>query len=134
MNILIRADSSSQIGLGHIMRDLVLAQQYPNDTITFACLDLAGNMMDNISYRVHILHSNDPLELITLIQNQKIHSFNLFWIKLKYLLQFFKNLCCMWGQCIDLPLHAVPWLEGSSQSTNYGQLAVYYFYVDVYGF
>ena len=72
MNILIRADSSSQIGLGHIMRDLVLAQQYPNDTITFACLDLAGNMMDNISYRVHILHSNDPLELITLIQNQKI--------------------------------------------------------------
>ena len=28
MNILIRADSSSTIGTGHIMRDLVLAQKY----------------------------------------------------------------------------------------------------------
>lgn len=73
MNILIRADSSSQIGLGHIMRDLVLAQQYPNDTIAFACQDLAGNIMDSIAYPIHILNSNDPQELIALIQNQKIN-------------------------------------------------------------
>lgn len=73
MNILIRADSSSQIGLGHIMRDLVLAQQYPNDTIIFACQDLAGNIMDEILYPKHILNSNDPQELIALIQNQKIN-------------------------------------------------------------
>jgi UDP-2,4-diacetamido-2,4,6-trideoxy-beta-L-altropyranose hydrolase len=72
MNILIRADSSSQIGLGHIMRDLVLAQQYPNDTITFACQDLAGNMMDKISYSVHVLNSNDPEELISLINSLKV--------------------------------------------------------------
>lgn len=73
MNILIRADSSSQIGLGHIMRDLVLAQQYPNDTIIFACQDLAGNIMDEILYPKYILNSNDPKELIALIQNKKIN-------------------------------------------------------------
>ena len=72
MNILIRADSSSQIGLGHIMRDLVLAQQYPNDTIMFACQDLAGNIMDKISYPIHILHSNHPKELISLIRSLHI--------------------------------------------------------------
>ncbi len=31
MNILVRADSSSNIGTGHIMRDLVLAKQYKNE-------------------------------------------------------------------------------------------------------
>jgi UDP-2,4-diacetamido-2,4,6-trideoxy-beta-L-altropyranose hydrolase len=44
MNILIRADSSSQIGLGHIMRTLVLAAQYSDDTIAYACQDLAGKI------------------------------------------------------------------------------------------
>lgn len=72
MNILIRADSSSQIGLGHIMRTLVLAQQYPNDMITFACQDLTGNIMGKIPYPTHILNSNDPEELIALIHQKKI--------------------------------------------------------------
>lgn len=72
MNILIRADSSSQIGLGHIMRDLVLATQYPNTAITFACQKLAGNIIDKIPYPVHILSSNDPEELIALIHSLKI--------------------------------------------------------------
>lgn len=67
MNILVRADSSSQIGLGHIMRDLVLAQQYPDAVIMFACQDLKGNIIDTIPYPVHILRSNDPQELLTLI-------------------------------------------------------------------
>jgi len=68
MNLLIRADSSSQIGLGHIMRDLVLATQYPDASITFACQELAGNIIDTIPYPVHILSTNEPQELITLIQ------------------------------------------------------------------
>jgi UDP-2,4-diacetamido-2,4,6-trideoxy-beta-L-altropyranose hydrolase len=72
MKLLIRADSSSQIGLGHIMRDLVLATQYPKTAITFACQDLEGNIIDNIPYPVHILDSNDPKELIALIHSLKI--------------------------------------------------------------
>ena len=52
MNILFRADSSSNIGTGHIMRDLVLAQQlekkYPHATITFAVQNLSGNINHKI--------------------------------------------------------------------------------------
>lgn len=70
--LLIRADSSSQIGLGHIMRDLVLAQQYPNTAIAFACQNLPGNIIDRIPYPVHILASNNPVELIELIISHTI--------------------------------------------------------------
>ncbi len=72
MNILIRADSSSTLGLGHIKRDLVLAQHYPSDHILFACQDLPGHIIASIPYPVHILHSHDPEELITLITHQLI--------------------------------------------------------------
>lgn len=52
MNILIRADSSSQIGTGHIMRDLVLARQlraqYPHSTVIFATMELLGNINQRI--------------------------------------------------------------------------------------
>lgn len=72
MNILIRADSSSQIGLGHIMRTLVLAAQYSDDTIAYACQDLAGNIIDEIPYPIYLLHSNNPQELISLIRSHKI--------------------------------------------------------------
>lgn len=74
MNLLIRADSSSTMGLGHIMRCLVLAQQYPHATITFACQALSGNIIDSIPYPVHTLSSNEPKELITLIQNLGIET------------------------------------------------------------
>ncbi len=72
MNILIRADSSSEIGMGHIMRDLVLAKNYFGDRVSFACLDLVGNMIDRIPYNVHILLSDTPEELIDLIREQNI--------------------------------------------------------------
>jgi len=72
MNLLIRADSSSAIGLGHIMRDVVFAAQHPQDTVRFACQNLSGNIIDQIPYPVDLLTSNDPDELIALIREQNI--------------------------------------------------------------
>jgi len=74
-NILFRADSSSTIGTGHIMRDLVLAKQYPNDNIIFATQDLKGNINHKIieaGYELEILNSNDIKELDKLIKKLNI--------------------------------------------------------------
>ena len=72
INILIRCDSSSTIGLGHTKRDLVLANQYKNSNITFAAQNLKGNINKEISkkYKVKILKSNDINELISLINKK----------------------------------------------------------------
>ncbi|HUH42991.1 MAG TPA: UDP-2,4-diacetamido-2,4,6-trideoxy-beta-L-altropyranose hydrolase [Sulfurimonas sp.] len=77
MNILFRADSSSTIGTGHIMRDLVLAQRYAakGHSIIFAIQDLQGNINHKIieaGYELNILKSNDIEELNELIKKQKI--------------------------------------------------------------
>lgn len=68
------------------MRDLVLATQYPNDTITFACQALAGNIIDDIPYPVHTLNSNDASEFIELIHTQNIDMviFDHYGINAKY--------------------------------------------------
>ena len=60
MNILFRVDSSSTIGTGHIMRDLVLAKQYKGADITFATQDLNGNINKKIiknGYKVKLCNS-----------------------------------------------------------------------------
>ncbi len=69
MKVLFRCDSSSSIGLGHVMRDLVLAKSYAHDEVFFACQTLKGNINDKISYPVYILKSNQPEELIKLIES-----------------------------------------------------------------
>ncbi len=74
--ILFRADSSSKIGLGHIMRDLVLASQYAKKghKIIFATQDLKGNINHKIlqsGYQIKILQSNSKKELVNLIK--KLH-------------------------------------------------------------
>ena len=74
MNILIRANSSSTIGTGHIMRDLVLAQEFEDAKITFATQNLEGNINHKIveaGYALKILSSNEKEELVTLIK--KLH-------------------------------------------------------------
>ena len=74
--ILFRADSSSVIGTGHIMRDLVLAKRdFKNDNIIFAVQDLDGNINHKIveaGYKIEILESNDIEELDKLIKKQNI--------------------------------------------------------------
>jgi len=75
--ILFRADSSSSIGTGHIMRDLVLAQKYAKKGahIIFAVQDLEGNINNKIidaGYELFVLKSNDKKELVQLIKKRDI--------------------------------------------------------------
>ncbi|MCW0243566.1 UDP-2,4-diacetamido-2,4,6-trideoxy-beta-L-altropyranose hydrolase [Campylobacter lari] len=72
MKVLIRSDSSSQIGHGHIKRDLILAKQY--EDVSFACLPLEGSLIDEIPYPIYELASASVYEIINLI---KEHKFNL---------------------------------------------------------
>lgn len=74
-NILFRADSSSTIGTGHIMRDLVLARQFPTSKIVFATQMLEGNINHKIeeqNYSIEILNSNHLNELIEVIDKLQI--------------------------------------------------------------
>lgn len=76
-NILFRADSSSLIGTGHIMRDLVLAQKYveKDNKIFFATQELEGNINHKIleaKYKLNILKSNNLKELNNLIKKLDI--------------------------------------------------------------
>lgn len=77
MNIVIRSDSSSDIGVGHTMRDLVLAtrlkKENPNAKIFFAVQNLDGNINRKIiesGYELIILDSNKKSELLKIIQKQ----------------------------------------------------------------
>lgn len=74
-NILFRADSSSTIGTGHIMRDLVLAEQFKDANIIFATQNLPGNINHKIeekSYPIEALDSNDVEEVIGIIKKHAI--------------------------------------------------------------
>lgn len=76
MNILIRADSSSLIGHGHIMRDLVLANNLSkNHNVSFAVRNLEGNINYKITedrFSITVLLSNTIEELIETINKLKI--------------------------------------------------------------
>jgi len=70
LNILIRCDSSSSIGTGHVMRCLVLAKQYTDASIVFAAQDLDKNINHKIveaGYRVKLLKTNDLSEVVKLV-------------------------------------------------------------------
>jgi spore coat polysaccharide biosynthesis predicted glycosyltransferase SpsG len=62
MNIVFRVDSSTQIGVGHLMRCLTLADEFQkkNHKITFICRELQGNLVNLIKYKViGLLGNND---------------------------------------------------------------------------
>jgi len=76
MNILVRADSSSTIGTGHIMRDLVLVKQFSSLNVIFASRNLPGNInykIDEAGYQKTILQTNNFEELNTLIKKLSIN-------------------------------------------------------------
>ena len=75
-NILFRADSSSTIGTGHIMRDLVLAEQFNDANIIFAAQALKGNINHKIkekNYIIEIINSNEVNEIVKLIKKYEIN-------------------------------------------------------------
>ena len=74
-NVLFRADSSSKIGTGHIMRDLVLAERFKDANIIFATQALPGNINHKIKekgYAVELLDSNGVEALDVLIKKYNI--------------------------------------------------------------
>ncbi|MEG2343541.1 MAG: UDP-2,4-diacetamido-2,4,6-trideoxy-beta-L-altropyranose hydrolase, partial [Acidaminococcaceae bacterium] len=64
--IVFRVDASTQIGSGHLMRCLTLANKLVKDSeIVFICRQLIGNLVELIEqqgYVVHILSSSEPAE------------------------------------------------------------------------
>ena len=78
MNIIFRADSSSLIGTGHIMRDLVLANKYLKNghKIIFATQNLNGNINNKITesgFELILLNSNSFEEFNEIIKNNNIN-------------------------------------------------------------
>ncbi len=74
-NLLIRSDSSSIIGTGHVMRDLVFAQQYKDYKIIFAAQNLSGNInykVEESGYHVEVLKTNNLEELLVVIRKHNI--------------------------------------------------------------
>ena len=70
--VLIRSDSSSRIGLGHIKRDLVYASRLQDIELSFAVQDLDGNINNTIPFPLHILKTPNCDELIDLCHHLKV--------------------------------------------------------------
>lgn len=64
MNVVIRADAAFEIGTGHVMRCLAMANQFSQEgaVVTFICRNLQGNSISFIQsqgFQVHTLTSNN---------------------------------------------------------------------------
>ncbi|MFV9930760.1 MAG: UDP-2,4-diacetamido-2,4,6-trideoxy-beta-L-altropyranose hydrolase [Francisella endosymbiont of Hyalomma asiaticum] len=70
MKVIIRADSSFNIGTGHIMRGLVLATQFSD--VTFVTRDLPGNInfkINDAGYKLEIISDNSVVEFEKVVNN-----------------------------------------------------------------
>jgi len=70
-SVIIRADSSSTIGTGHIMRDLVLAKEFKDKRVIFATRNLPGNInykIEEEGFKIANLKTNSLEEFIDLIE------------------------------------------------------------------
>lgn len=73
--ILFRVNSSSDVGLGHLMRCLTLAKKYKDSKIYFACENLIGNFNQKVleeKYELEILKNNSKEEFLKLIKKLEI--------------------------------------------------------------
>ncbi len=77
MNILVISDSSSYIGTGHIMRDLVLVKQFKNDNIIFCTRNLPGNINQKIIQNNIQLETANVLELDNILKLIKEYSIDM---------------------------------------------------------
>lgn len=59
-----RVDSSIQIGLGHLMRCVALADELKREgcTVTFLCRALEGNLIESVEHKVIVLEKNDDFQ------------------------------------------------------------------------
>ena len=64
MNVIFRVDSSTQMGIGHLMRCLTLANelQNKNHKITFICRELQGSIVNLIKHKLIRLLGNDDFQ------------------------------------------------------------------------
>lgn len=77
MNILFRLNSSSKIGIGHLMRSLTLAKEFKKlgTNITFACENLEGNLNEKVienGFELETIQSNSPKLLKSVIKKYSI--------------------------------------------------------------
>ena len=61
MRVVFRADASTSLGSGHVMRCLTMADalRQQGTTVSFVCMPLAGNMIEQIDSRGFMVHTLD---------------------------------------------------------------------------
>lgn len=66
MKVVIRADASVEIGTGHVMRCLTLAEELKNRgaVVEFACVPLTGNLIELIRTEGYVCHVLSKLEAL----------------------------------------------------------------------